>query len=191
MNNNSAEVCSQVLGYDPGEEGRRGATGLQTERTARKQAEVERKLGVKVAEEERGYGLFKREETFKEGLKETPEEKLARKKAKEERGVGIYERKAKIGAKYRKPTKEPTDPIEKIRQSMVKGVVEFNRKNKRGIEAGYIKRAEMPSTQEIESMLGMGGVAGPKPQQSEEAAYNACRAGGGTKEECKAKLGIK
>lgn len=80
MGGNSAEACTQILGYDPGETARGGAGTFQEEATARKQAEVEAKGG-------RDYGMFVKKEVYKKGQKPTPEEELAKVKATEERGV--------------------------------------------------------------------------------------------------------
>lgn len=158
----SGEIGSTVMGqtrekeiYLPDlgpREDYRGALDLYAKKrdVAKKRGELSEKL----ATEER----TKKE---KRAFREVTDEAIIKRKLRERR-LGLTEGKA-----------EPADPIEKIRQSMVKGVVEFNTKKARSIEFGYIKSARVPSTREIETMLGIGGEVGPEPQGDPKAEAQA------------------
>jgi len=92
----SAEDCTRILGYDPGEEARGGAESIAVGRRVGVEEERARKLETTIAGEERGvgYGIAKEERGVEYGI------------AKEERG----EARAKRLAKYRAGLKTPKTP---------------------------------------------------------------------------------
>lgn len=101
----SAEDCTRILGYDPGEEARGGAEGVEMGRRAEAEAERTRKLKTIIGKEERGVERTK--------AKEVRAVTRGQEKLEEARtyGEGWFEKQQKIKAKYKTP-KTPTKPTD-------------------------------------------------------------------------------
>lgn len=175
----------------------RGALAGAAEKrgVAKKRGALSEKLATeeRSAEEKRKYKVFT--EKFRRGdtdlEKETKKYLSGREKEEETKRNKVEEYVMKWNKEWAKI--QETDPLSKKTPELI---AKFEMQQKSPISAfnqwakGNVPRRFRNAVREaagVEKKTTTLPTAGP---QNEEAAYNACREAGGTKEECKAKLGI-